>query len=305
VKTKNYEHLLQMRMDVKDLLEYRKQLETKRTKLEKTGNLEKLARINKQCDVMDEVFEAVWAATMMEMVPEFRALTGGDFDIDTLKIALPQYASTNITETMPIEIRFEEAEIVEHTPVQATSEFMKEIEKMLSRSFTKTIEPAIKVYLSGTGKSLPAAEAWKEIKDLLTNNKLIPTWDQHIATQYRMYGPVAAYNAVKKHLPKWDVIEIGHLVEDALTRAIHGDKCTEREAKHLRAILDQKLTRVGVQMYKEDEESIRIAREILGQGTPQRTIEQQIGHIAYGLVPYNRELLEKKSPRKPYVEKGY
>ena len=335
-------------MDTKDMLEYRKVLQQKCDKSLKTSGPQdsKYLRLQKQLDIMDMVFDTIFVATMNEVAPQFAALTGGDFDMPSLKLAIGEFSSADVKEDTQVALDFKAAAedvepIIEEVPVivpevskpaEDMADYVEEIRKMLSRSFAKNIEPAIELYLKGTGKKILPADAWTEIKDMLPDNKLMPQWDIHIATQYRLHGPIAAFMAIKKWLPSWDAVEIGRIAEDTIKRMLKDTvRNTPTAITQLRMQVETVPTKdqkdawsnnpqfqetIKELLYAEHRMSIGDAiKKAAGMKPAEKAaiiataekliIVKEAKRMIACMSPTIRTGMEKSYGRKPYVEKGY
>jgi hypothetical protein len=301
----NKPSILDVRMDMYNMLEYRKVIQAKADKAYGTSNMGIYSRLQKQLDIMDMTFDAIWIATMTDMAPQLIALTGRDFDIPSLKLILPQLASTVIADDTQIQIQYvEETEIVEDTPVPPTSDFMKEVERLMSKDGMRNIPRAIKVYSAGIGKELYPADAYSEIKTAFPNIKPIQVWDAHIATQYRVNGPVAAYNAIKKWVPKLTDVEISRFCEDALKRTIVSPSTPFSTAKVIEELLTAGLDKGKMNLWKKKEESRNVFESYYGK-QDEKTLSHGLGRIIATMTPSIRVQIEQKHGRKPYMEQGY
>jgi hypothetical protein len=322
--------IIKQRMDTKDMLEYRKVIERKKDREEQVhGMSEKFFRLQRQCDTMDTIFDAIYVATLEEVAPQFIALTAGDFDWDSMKIAIPETTTTEaIADDTQVVIQYVEEDVAApekevKTPketLEANEEdFMMEIKKLLSRSITSNIPAAVNLYNERTGKNLLPADAYLEIKDALPDLRLIPIWDMAVATAFRTRGAVAAYAQVKKHLPNWGDTEIGRICCDAVLRSITNANTTPAAAIDLQKILDATLSREDLFDLKLDAENERILLAMkefedkangvtetkLFRKFTEVEIRNGIGLIYSVMTPSKRVEFEKKNGRKPYVEKGY
>jgi len=340
--------MLKLSMDTKDMLEYRKVLQQKCDKAFKSsGPLDqKYLRLQKQLDIMDMVFDTIFVSTMNEVAPQFAVLTGGDFDIPSLKLAIGEFSSVGLTDDTQVKIDFKaDAEEVKSTATEApvivpeasnpagdTADYVEELRKLLSRNLAKNIEPAIELYLKGTGKNILPADAWTEIKDMLPDNKLIPQWDIHIATQYRLDGPIAAFIAIKKWLPTWDAVEIGRIAEDTIKRILKDTvRNTPTAITQLRMQMEIPPTKDQKDVWSHNQQFQEAIKEFLyaehrmnigevikkaaGKKAAEKaaliaTAEKEIvlkeaKRLIACMTPSIRTGMERSYGRKPYVEKGY
>ena len=330
---------------MKDMLEYRKILERKRDKLlTDFGDQDaRYQRIQRQCDIMDVVFDTVWVASVLEVAPQFAALTGRDFDLPSLTLAIGEFSSATIKDDTQVKIDFKaaavdtEAEPVENKevttktpevskPAEDVADFVVEIQKMLSKSFAKNIEPAIELYLKGTGKKILPADAWTEIKDLLTDNKLIKGWDIYVANQFRMANPLAAFLAIKKWVPTWNDVEIGRIAEDALKRVLADrEHNTPSVIKQLEMMMEMEPTKDQKDLWINNPQN-KNALEVLlhinnnypiakskaekaeleaALNADKKAFEKAAKRMIACMNPNVRLGMEKSYGRIPYVEKGY
>jgi len=334
--------MLKLSMDTKDMLEYRKVLQQKCDKSLKTSGPQdsKYLRLQKQLDIMDMVFDTIFVATMNEVAPQFAALTGGDFDMPSLKLAIGEFSSADVKEDTQVALDFKAAAedvepIIEEVPVivpevskpaEDMADYVEEIRKMLSRSFAKNIEPAIELYLKGTGKKILPADAWTEIKDMLTGNKLIKGWDIYIANQFRMINPLAAFLSIKKWVPTWDDVEIGRIAEDALKRVL-GDTehNTPSVLRQLEMMIETEPTKDQKDLWINNpqnqnalglmlriEHNQVVPKSVAEKETAakialveKKALEKAAKRMIACMNPVVRRDMEKSYGRKPYVEKGY
>lgn len=296
-------------MDMNNMLEYRNILERKRDREFAMNGLCPSYRLaQRQCDVMDEVFGVVWMATMEEVVPNFRALTGKDFDSGSLKLALNEFNPQSMAEDTQVVITFvpETMEVEAAIPGVNDTQWTEEIRAMLSKNFSKNIEPAIKLYLQGTGKDILPADAWVEIKDMLPDNKVLPGWDIYIATQYRQFGPIAAFMAIKKWLPTWNDVEIGRLIEDTMKRmSADTVRNTPAAISALRMLMEVPPTKDMKDMWAANPTNIELIKNAF-KLTDIASIKNVAKKVIAVSVPSIRRTIEKQQgTRIPYVEKGY
>jgi len=330
----NDAHFLEMRMDVKDMLNYRATLESRRKEALRSKDVELYEKLSKAVAVTDMMLDTVWVATMEAEMPKFKELTGGDFDITSLKLALPAYSNSKIEEDTQIDIAFvEDSDIIKKgagevevvpevvvttvietpkeevvlgpsAPAAATDDFMTIIEKLLSKGVTTNIPEAIKLYNKETGKTLPVSHAYMEIKSLLPNIGPIKSWDANIATQCANYGLFAAYKAVKKHFPGWNDIDVGTLVEDAVKRATADPKLAKIKDT-LEAFLAAELDRDTILSYKLNPAYQKIVEEFMAPKAKKDNVANYVGFVACAINPKSRRHMEVSMGRKPYVEGGY
>ena len=199
-------------------------------------------------------------------------------------------------------ITFVEAEEMS-TPGPQEPSWMQDIRKLLSRNITKSIDPCIDIYIKNGNPNILPANAWLKVKELLGEHRLIHVWDKHIATQYRMFGPIQAFQAVKKHLPTWDVTQIGCLVEDSLRRTATAEGITPKEAGEIKYLLEAPYSKEYFEALRDEEKSKEIVRDILGDVSKEK-MYGAIQRIYTAMTPEARPSLEKKK-RAPYVEKAY
>jgi hypothetical protein len=329
--------MLKLSMDTKDMLEYRKVLQQKCDKAHKEGKNELYLRLQKQLDIMDMVFDAVWISTINEVAPQFAALTAGDFDMPSLKIAIGEFSSVGLKDNTQVKIDFKaDAEAVEVEKVEVTTEnseasipagdtvnYVEEIRKLLSRNVSKNMEHAIELYLKGTGKDILPADAWTEIKDMLPDNKIIPVWDIHIATQYRINNPLAAFLTLKKWVPTWDDVEIGRIAEDSIKRTMKDlVRNTPQAIRQLEMMLEIEPTKDQKDLWIHNPQNREFLEKLLhidhngpiaktkaekdaAIAAEKKTIEKVAKRMIACMNPIVRAGMEKSYGRKPYVEKGY
>jgi len=104
----NGAHFLEMRMDVKDMLNYRATLTSRRKEALAVKDMELYEKLSKALAITDMMLDTVWVATMEAEMPQFKALTGSDFDITSLKKALPAYSAEKIEDDTQVAITFVE-----------------------------------------------------------------------------------------------------------------------------------------------------------------------------------------------------
>jgi hypothetical protein len=315
-----------LRMDVKDMLNYRKVLESKRTEAFDRGDTEKYARLSKQCDVMDMVFDTIYVATIEDQLPTFKALLGSDFDISSLKLALPEYKSAEIVDDTQVEIEFvDEKPVVEEVKtgkpkakakeIPEPQNYMDQIERLMSKNIADNILPAIKLYLENTGKELLPSDAYKEIKELLPNCRIPRVYDASLAYDFLHNGPLSVFSYVKKHMPELSETEVGRLVEMAVLNTITNEETPFTKAKELEDFLKSGFSRKQIKLWKEDpkkDEVVNLYVQKLSAESlstlklsQEEWYDKQVGRIIAAMSPSLRNGMEKKNGRKPYVENGY
>ena len=305
-------------MDIKDVMKYRDQLEIR---IAAETNTNKRNKLIENKDVIDMVIDEAAFATLLAVAPEFKALTGRDFNTDILKLALPQ--ARNVTDDTQIEIEYTTEEQPSKTkkivvkkgdiPVATKANYMEVIQEMLSRKFTERMPDAIKLYIEHAGReNLMPADAWTEIRDMITDSPIMPTWDKHISVQCRAKGPVFAFKSVAKHVPEFGDTEISRIVEDSLKRTIADPKTEASVRSDLERILGKRNDGLVSQLYKQDEDCIFAVKQMLGfeatdilKPEDLKKVERTIGRIVTVMSPETRTLIERGQGRKPYVEKGY
>ena len=190
------------------------------------------------------------------------------------------------------------------TPGSQEPSWMQEIRKMLSRNITKSINPCVDIYIKNGNPKISPADAWIKVKELLGENRLINIWDAHITTTYRLEGPIGAFNAVKKHLPTWDVTQIGKFVESSMRNTMSGKELTPLEAGKIKYLLEDLYNEEYLETLKEEARSKEIVKNILGENVSKERMYASIEKIYKAMLPETRPSLEKKK-KIAYVEKGY
>jgi hypothetical protein len=210
--------MLKLEMDLKDILSYREILK------ERVANAAPGSRsynsLLRLMDTVDVVLDTAYFATLTGVAPEIAALTGVDFSKEILTLAMPGKDLRSLGPDTQVKINYKNAEDVESEPVKPDleePEYVKAIRQLLSKSFTSNIQKAVDTYINEKGKDIFPADAWIAIKELLGYPRPMQMWDGHLAIEYRVNSPIAAFGAAKKHLPTWSEVEIGRICEDAIT----------------------------------------------------------------------------------------
>jgi hypothetical protein len=300
--------MLKLDMDLKDILSYRDILKERIEEARLSGKQRALNSLLNLKDTVDMVLDTAYFATLTGVAPEIAALTGADFSSEILRLAMPNKDLRELDAHTQIEIKFDDAEVVveeQANPSPEDPEYIKTIKRLLSHSFTKNLHEAVALYIEGTGKDLLPADALTEIKDMLGYPRPFQTWDKHLAVQYRLVSPISAFGAVKKHVPTWSDTEISRICEDAIKRVIVSQETPFTEAKQLEDLISSGINKKQIQLWKQKPESLSVYETYFGKQKDDSVMDKELGRIVAVMTPSVRVHMEKKSGRKPYVEKGY
>lgn len=293
--------LLDMRMGASDMIAYHGVLTARLERAKKAGDKTAVNRLTKYMQVAEAALDVVFAVTIEESAPKLLLIAGIDIHKESLVAAMPLSLDAHkVTDTTQLEVKFEDAEVVVETELSIEDQ----IKKLMSRKFTDSIEPAIKLFQQQNPECLFPSDAWNGIKTLCSGVPHFKVWESYIARQYRERGPIAAFYAVKKHIPSASDTEISRIVEQSIRRAIDSGEQKKYETQLLMQ-LESPLDAMNPNLWKADSYSRDLVSSIFNFDNikDKASITKQAGRLVAVMNPQTRESFEKKA-RKPYVEEG-
>ena len=285
-----------LKLGIDHMFQYLEILRADENSARESGNVKKLNAVLLRIDSIKIMLDTALFNTVEERAPELK-VNMDMFDMDALQKVLPGLNVKALPQVL--EIDFSEAS----SPEDANTNIQVEISKLLETNFVKKVQDAVSLYISKSGKNMMPADAWIEIKNMLSSHRLIPRWDQHIANTYEEKGPLAAYAQIKKNLPNWSDNEISRVMEDAIRRTIVNPNVGFTQAKILEDLISIPMKRESIKMWSESDIAKEVVSKYVRPNAPIGAIKSESARIIAMMDPHKREKMEKGLGRRAYVEK--
>lgn len=289
-------------LSVDQMLRYHEILDNEMEIARSGGHSTKLEAIMKRRTAIQMMIDTALFNTIEEKAPELK-IDMNMFDMKALALVLPGVNLKALGQQVTIE--FTESEDVTPTPAH-NGDLRSQLYELLKNNFVQKIPEAIQLFNASTGKNLKPADAWKEIKLLVSEIPHFKVWDGSIATKMRNEGPIMAYVAVKKHLKDWSDFDISRVVEDAIKNTIAHPKTPFTEAKELDNLLSNPFPRNQIKAWASNPCISEVVKSYIAENADNNNSRSIAEYVIAVMDPSKRDKIEKGTGgRKPYVEKGY
>jgi hypothetical protein len=289
---------MKFEMTAKEMLEFHSLLEKRFLKARSSKEKDFL---EKQMDAVYLVLSAALQFTIGNNVENIaKALAPSEIDKDLLSLVVGPDRMRAIT--------MGAQQVIEFTPVETINERVtkdnykqypekKQLDFLMSHSFTKNIAEAVEIFNSMNKSALPNAKAWIAIREAYKNHEPFELWDRYIVNTLLNDGAPKAFLSIKKHLKSWSDMDVALIMNDSINRRTP----LEKEGRPMMVVDTLSKVSSMKNYYINDPKTISFISEV--EGLSDRTaVCRRIDSIIKHCSPLKRNELLK---RKDYEEKGY